>query len=180
MNLVLWPYVKTEDGWSIPEELMEGIWTSMLVNERVQLTLYDGCVRNSEQFFNYFQNGKNHAVLVSDEDDMKLVLWAWLNNVDDGVGYAHFSFLDKFSRDALKKVLSFWSTFPLSVLVGVTPESYEILVKLFEKCGLTMIGKIPSMCNMVYYGRREGGIISHFVIGDEHGKEIERSGNESV
>ncbi len=180
MNLTLWPYIKTETGWSIPDELMRGIWTSMLVNERVQPTFYDGTVKNDREFFTYFQDGKNHAVLVCDEEDMSLVLLAWLNNVDDGTAYAHFCFLDKFSRDGMKKVLQYWKSFPLNIIVGVTPESYEILIKVIEKCGLTILGTIPSMCNMVYLGRREGGVISFYELGGQNdGKEIERSGYKS-
>ena len=167
MTLTVWPYLKNEGLWSIPDPVMIGVRDKMCELDRVKPTWYDGSIVSQEDFISFVQDPYIFPSLVVDRDEVQFKLLAWLSEFNNGVARGHFCYLGKYDFDAGKMVLNFWKKLgTLKVIVGTTPESYKIVLKIIERLGFHAIGSIPDCCNMIYLNRREAGVISYYLMGE--------------
>jgi hypothetical protein len=174
MNLNVWPYFKYEGKWSIPHEMMIYTWNEMIKREYEKIVFYDGYIKSAEDFI-FFMQDKNQAFSLSvDLDSKKILAWGMINGLKDGVAYAHFSFLNGFKRGPGETVIDSWRNLKgengenlVNVLIGITPESYNPVLKIIQSWGFQIIGKIPKICNLHYENRKESGVISYLDLKEE-------------
>lgn len=172
MDLQCWPLVKWEGKWSIPYPVLQKVWEDMVESGAEKETFYDGWVKTFDDFVFYLQTPTNLVILVVDMDNKKIVAFGVLNNINNSVGYAHFSFTNGFIKGAGELVIKYWGDILddkgdkiIRVLIGITPESYEKVHHIIQTWGFKIIGTIPNACPMYYKGRREGAVISYLEIG---------------
>lgn len=158
--LKLWPLVKYEGQWSVPDEVLFDMWMRMIDSGRDKEVFYDGVVSNAAEWVDYIKNPNNFVVLVIIPEKKQVVGFGWLNNLYDGTGRAHFCYLSRVIPKAGEMVLDYWGeTLPLKVVVGYTPKSYETVRRLITRWGFKRAGRIPQFCDMIYKKKREEAII---------------------
>lgn len=166
MNLIVWPYIKIEDNWTIPIEVIMGVWYRMVELNRVAPTFYDGGVQNVGEFIELMQDKTIYPVLIVSGDKVKFHLLAWLSSFSIGVSLGHFCYLDRYKKEITQLVIDYWRKISLlRVIVGITPESYKLVLKIIQNAGFHIAGKIPEFCNMYYENRIESGVISYYLMG---------------
>jgi len=165
MRLAIWPYVNVEGQWTIPDQVMIGVWNKIIELDRAEATFYDGNIQNADEFLFFMKQTFNLPLLIVDQDEPKFYLLAWLNDMQDGIAHAHFCFLDKYNKEYAKAGLDYWKRIEtLKVIIGITPESYETVLKIIEDWGFKIVGTIPKICDMKYLDRRESGVISYYLM----------------
>ena len=172
MNLAIWPYMKIDGSWTIPIEVIIGAWKTMADMDRVKATFYDGSIENAGEFIEFMQDPTILPALIVDRDDIRLYLLAWLSNISNGTAQGHFCYLDKYRKEIAQKMLDYWRGIPLlRVIVGITPESYTLVLKIIERTGFKIVGTIPEACYMHYHDRTEGGVLSYYLTeGEKDGR----------
>ena len=173
MNLIVWPYLKIENNWTISDEIISAAWDKMVGLNRVEPTWYDGSVKTREEFDAFLRDPYLFPVFVADADTMRLWVIAWLNDIVDGTARAHFCYLDRYHSDVFDKVLDYWKKIEsLRVITGITPESYKLVLRIIQRGGFQTAGTIPQICNMHYENRREGAVVSYYLTrGEDNGRE---------
>lgn len=173
MNPFIWPYVKKDETWTIPDGVMHKVWERMVDLNRVEPTWYDGSIRNELGFINFMRDPYIFPTLVLDADEPRLWLLAWLSDIQNGSAKGHFCYLDKYSARVTQLLLNYWAKLAsLRVIVGITPESYKLVLKIIQRSGFQIVGTIPQICNLHYENRLEGGVISYCLTekGEENGR----------
>jgi len=170
---VIWPYAKLSDGsWTIPEGVIHKTWERLVELNRVDATWYDGSVQDEKDFIEFLQDPYIFPVLVVDANELRLWLLAWLSDIQRGSARGHFCYLDRYNMNVTKMLLNYWAKIAsLRVIIGITPESYQLVLKIIQKSGFQILGTIPQICDMYYEGRLEGGVISYYLTkeGDDNG-----------
>jgi len=172
MNIGIWPYAETDKGWTIPLEVMQGVWDRMVDLNRVKATFYDGGIQNEGDFIEYMQSPFIFPVLGVDSNRICFKVIAWLKDVEDGKATGHFCYLDNYHPDPIMKILDYWSKLDsLRVIIGVTPEHYYATLKMIGRIGFKVIGKIPQFCNMHYENQFKAGVVSYYLLneGEDNG-----------
>jgi len=174
MNLQVWPYFKYEGNWSIPDQVLIHVWNEMEKNGNDKIVFYNGHIRSAEDFISFMKDSNQFLVLSFDMESKKILAWGMINEIKDGVAYAHFSFLDGFKSGPGETIIDYWRNlkkengdYLVEVLIGITPESYERVLKVIQSWGFKMVSKIPKICTMYYQGRKEAGVISYLDLQEE-------------
>jgi hypothetical protein len=153
--------------WSIPDNVMIGVWNKIVDSGRMEQTFYDGFIKNSDDFLDFMKSSTNILVLTAYDDHVEIVSIGWINGISNGIAYAHFCYLGKYIKEAALMTIDFWKNLDsIKVLIGITPEEYVAVLKVIESWGFKSIGIVPSLCEMAYKGKREGGVISYYLMED--------------
>jgi len=173
MSYVVWPYMKIENEWTIPDKMIMAIWDKIVELNRVKPTWYDGSVKNKEEFIEFMRDPYIFSILVVDADKIRLCALAWLNDIIDGTARAHFCFLDKYHPEVIQAIINYWKKIDsLEVITGITPKTYKHIIKIADRAGFKIVGTIPQICNMYYENRREGGVVCYYLTkGESNGRE---------
>jgi hypothetical protein len=164
----LWPGAFIDGVFSIPDEVLIGLWREMESTGKHRDLFYSGVVTTSADWVDWIKSPSNYPVFVVDTTRVKIVAIGWLNHVGDGCALAHFCILGMPRAEIGIVVLQYWSNVKvLEVLVGFTPETNRGAVRYAEKIGFKRTGYIPRMCNMVYDGRRVGAVITTYLMQKE-------------
>lgn len=162
----IWPICKTDDGWSVPDELLIKLWQQMVDEGRAARLFYTGTVTNGGEWVEWLKDSRNLPIMVMDSREMKIACVAWLNNVDRGCAQIHFCMLGPPATGIGINALEYYSRFPdLHVIVGVTPEEYTTAIRYAKRIGFKEVGVIPNMLQMKYENRRMGAVITYYEVG---------------
>ena len=160
----LWPAAFVEGQFSVPDECLVFLWREMERTGKQRDLFYNGGITTEEQWIAWIKAPENYPVLVVDSSSKKIVSIAWLNHAVDGAALVHFCMLGMPRPEIGKTVLRFWSGMGiLSVIVGFTPETNTAAIKYAKRIGFVESGYIPSMCNMIYEGRRVGAVVTTYL-----------------
>ena len=164
-QFTVYPLVKLEDGWSIPDEILVGIWQQIVEEGKVEQLFYDGTIKDIFGWMEFIKRPGTYPILIV--KDSKVVHVSWLKDVFDvGFGaWAHHVSIGRYQRGAWEAGRDHWRKyFPnLKILLGMTPETNEKAIKFLQKiCKFTIVGKIPLMCALGYENRRVSAIVSYF------------------
>ena len=172
MDIQPWAYIKYEGKWSIPHNVLSMVWDKLTESGKDRYFFYDGGILTEDEFISYAQNPNNFLILGADTEEENIVAYGLLTNINDGIAFAHFAFLDKYIPGVVEEMLEFASKLKnnkdenlFRVLIGITPKSYERVIEIIQTWGFKTIGEIPDLCNMFYKGTHEPGIISYLQLG---------------
>ncbi len=166
MDLKLWPLIKYEDKWTIPDSVLIDIWDKMVLDKNVEIVFYDACIKDRDEWLRFIKDPHVFPVIVT--GDKETIGLGWLTEVWQGTAQVHFCYLNRLMLKAGKMVLEHWNNVfrnHLHVLWGITPETYETVLKIIHKWGFISIGTIPKMCCLAYEGKRVGAVISYYLLG---------------
>ena len=150
--------------WSVPDEILAGLWAQMCQSGKAMRLFYNGTVRTVDEWISWLKEPSNIVVLVADALNKKIACVAWLNNAREGSAQVHFCMLGMPRAEIGVMALNYWASLgPLYVIVGITPESYTDAIRYAEKIGFKKKGEVTNLCNMVYEGRRESGVITEYL-----------------
>lgn len=168
-NLQIFPYVAIEGGWSLSDSVMTAIFLQLEQEGKIEHLFYDGSVRDVIGWLEFIKRPGNFIVVVADMEAQRPIHIAWLNNVADGVAWAHHASLGKYKRGVWELIRDYWAeTGVIRLLLGLTPVTNEKAVKFLQKiCKFEVVGEIPDICNLAYEAMRVPGVVSYFKLKDE-------------
>lgn len=164
------PYVFSvaDSRWSIPDHTMSYVWDKMVDEQRVEHLFWSGGIRSEIDFISFLREPGNYPILVFDAEIWEAKAIAWLNGIEMNHALVHFCCLGKFRLACCKMGLDYWRSIkaidgkPLfSVLLGVTPETNELAIRVSKMLGFQRVGIIPKLCPMAYLNRTVGGVITY-------------------
>lgn len=147
------PYSFLDGSWTLPDEVIVGLWNKVEKQNLQNLTFKDREVKNVFDFMNLVKSPANICIVIVDEKSNP-VGFSWINGMGKGYGFCHYFFfreywgeLTKFAKEGLK----YWFDLALdgkpvfNVLIGVTPPENELGIKFAKKHGWQFIGEIPDV-----------------------------------
>lgn len=150
----LLPYVKIKGEWTLSADVMRGIWQQLKDEGIAQLVFNDGSLINSVDFINFFQHGRNLAVIVFSGNEVIGI--AWMNNVRRNHAFGHFAFFKsawgKLTERAGRTILQYWFAMPgpnngylFDFIIGMVDSRNRRALQYIKRLGFTQIGEIPKM-----------------------------------
>lgn len=178
-DLFCLPVVKTEaGGLSVTAEVMAGIWEQICREGKRDQLFYDGGVNDLHEWISFIYNPANHVVLVVD-DTGHVYHVAWINGFYQGHGFLHHCGLGKYNRRSWPVLKKYWQDMkddqgnPLvKVLIGITPITNKLAIKLLKIIKWTPIGCIPKICYMAQEDKYVAGMVSYCLLDESHGDEV--------
>lgn len=165
------PVVKTEQGISVPLEVMAGLWEQITRENKADDLFYDQTVTNLQEWIAYIYHPNNHVVLVIDETGHVYHI-AWLNRYSRGNAYCHHVSLGNYRRRTWPTLVNYWRQLnaegkPLvNIILGITPVTNEKAIKLLKMLKFNVLGEIPGLCYNAKEKKNVPGLISFFVINE--------------
>jgi len=163
-NLEVYPLVRMENGWSIPDEVLIGIWAQIVREEKVKDLFYDGTINTEYEWMEFIKRPGTFPLLIVDKEKNTVVHIFWIKDCFDISAWIHHCGLGKYRRGAWEAARDHWRKyFPnLKMLLVITPESNTLTVKMLKMIKFVLIGKIPKICYMAYKNERVAGVIGYF------------------
>jgi hypothetical protein len=165
------PLVKTDNGLSVPAEVMVNVWLQICNEGKQDSLFYDGAVKNLKDWIDYIYNPSNHVVLIIDELGHVYHI-AWINKYYQGSGFVHHCSLGNYNRRTWPTLKKYWQNMKnngeslVKTVMGVTPVTNHKAIKLLKIIGWNMIGCIPNICFLANENRHIAGMISYCVINE--------------
>ena len=169
MNYTIIPIINMADKCTVTDEFLLAIWQRMIDEGKARWVFYDGSITTGDEWLLFIKSPLNYTLTVMD-DNGAIRMIAWLNCYENKSARVHYCNLGKYNRGVGKAVREYWSNLRdqdgnrlLKTLVGITPETNNLAVKMVKLLGFTVIGTIPHFCRMKYDGDRlVGGVISYY------------------
>lgn len=171
MNWRIYPIVEDDGAWNVRDDILEGVWGTIVEEKKAHQLFYDASVQTVEQFIKFIKSPGNFPLFVLDENQTSIHMLAWLNGLMNGTAQSHFCVLGRYRRGMAEAIVKYWMDLKyngdhlIHALIGITPQPLEAAVKLAKIAGYTVLGTIPDFCPMRYEGKRVPGVISYYVRG---------------
>ena len=159
----IYPLVRRPDGWSIPDEVLVGIWDQIVAEGKKQDLFYDNTINTVFEWVEFLKRPGTYPLLIVDTKKKTVIHITWLKDVFDIGAWCHHCSVGQYRRGAWEAGRDHWRKyFPnLKLLLGMTPETNTQAIRFLEKiCKFTIVGKIPQMCN--FGDHRVSAVISYF------------------
>lgn len=157
----VYPLVKMESGWSIPDEVLLGVWQKIIEEDKLESLFYDGTIKTPFEWMEFIKRPGTYPILIVKNNQVVHV--SWLKDIFDVGAWAHHVSIGRYQRGAWEAGRDHWRKYypNIKLLLGLTPETNEKAIKFLQKiCKFTVVGKIPLMCQV--NGDRVGAIISYY------------------
>jgi hypothetical protein len=158
----VYPLAKINSEWTIPDEILLGVWAQIVAEGKDKELFYDGTINTPFEWMEFIKRPGTYPILIA--QDRAVVHIAWLKDVFDVGAWTHHCSLGKYKRGAWEAGRDHWKQYftGLKLLLGITPENNERAVKFVQKiCKFTVLGVIPQMCRMAD-NSRVGAFISYY------------------
>jgi hypothetical protein len=170
-DLVLIPYIQVRGEWTLPDEVMKGLYRLMVQEGTAKTVFYSGTVKNDDEFLRACRGAGTHTIVILTDTGEPAAI-GWLNNFLLSTAHAHWLCFKGIwgtekTHEAIKKTLEYWFHFeagdgPLfEVLLGIYPEDNRHINSFAQKAGFTVIGTIPKLLYNFWENRKVGAIISY-------------------
>lgn len=170
-DLVLIPYIKVNGAWTLPDEVIKGLYNLMVKENTAKIMFPSGNIKNGDDFLKSSQLSKVHTLILLKESGEPAAI-GWLNNFDGDIAHAHWLCFKsiwgtEYTDKAIRQTLEYWFHFkkdgkPLfEVLLGVYPEDNKFIDGFAKKSGFTVIGIVPKLLYNYWESRRVGAVISY-------------------
>jgi L-amino acid N-acyltransferase YncA len=150
-NLLVIPYVETQEGYTLPDGFLAGIYQEVVDNNLVSTVFYDAQIRSQEDFICLMQNKANIPVFILTKEG-KCACFSWLNGISANSAYGHFCYFDQCGETAVEcgeAVLGYWhelfETQGIDVILGSIPVFNQRAAAFIKKIGFTHVGEIPKL-----------------------------------
>ncbi len=160
----VYPLVRIEGNWTIPDEVLLGVWVQIVEEGKDKTLFYDGSVTTPFEWMEFIKRPGTYPILIADKEQKRVVHIFWLKDVFDAGAWVHHCSLGRYCYGAWGAARDYWKTHcaSLKLLLGITPENNEKTLKLAQKIWkFTVLGKIPQMCLMAD-GNRIAGFIGYY------------------
>jgi RimJ/RimL family protein N-acetyltransferase len=168
--MILIPYINIDGTWTLPDDVMRGLYQLIVHDETDKVFFYGGMVRNGDDFIQACRNNSNPCVVLEDNGDPVAI--AWLNNLEGKSAHAHWIAFKRVwgtgkAQEAATRILKYWFGFkydgiPLfEVIVGVYPDNNKFIDNFVRKLGFTIIGNIPHLLQNNLTNRSMGANIAY-------------------
>lgn len=128
------------------------IFRRIVREETLHDTFYDGYVRNTKDFVKFVKNNEMYFVKLDRED----VGFFWLSKFSQKSSFVTYCLYKKFWGKKALTISKFCIDFILNrrdsrgeylldVVLGLTPTTNKLAIKLLMKIGMTVVGKIPGI-----------------------------------
>lgn len=157
MDIVLVPYVKAEDGYTVTDEAIRNLWRKLVYDKTAKTVFYDGAIFNENQFLDFFKNTSNLPLIAL--VDAEIAGFAWLNGVGKGFAFGHFAFFKetwgKQTKEIGQRILDYWlslgdGTPVINTIVGMIPQFNSRAINYVIALGFKEIGEIPKLISSHY------------------------------
>ena len=163
--------IRLIDGdWNVPDDAFASLWRRMVTESKVEPLFYSGGIGSAADFMDYLKRPDVLSCLVIDTTTRQPAALAWLTNIGQGAAFPHYCVFGRPRRSVGGAILEHWKSLcdpcgaPLiEVLIGVTPETHALALRVMKIMGFTPIGVIPRYCVCAFEGGRRGAVISHHV-----------------
>jgi hypothetical protein len=163
------PLFERAGGWSIPDAVLVAIWRDIVAENKVEPLFYAGGIDSPADFLRFIKSPALIVCVVVDRIRRHPVALGWLTNASGGSAFVHYCVLGPPRRAIGKALLNYWCQFrgpdgkPLfHVLLGITPETHTMALRVIRIMGFTSIGTIPDYCECAFEGGRRGAVISYY------------------
>mgnify|MGYP001585467778 CR=1 FL=1 len=160
----LMPIAKVNGAWSVPDELLRGLWNKHEGCESFKKVFYDGAIANAEQWIEFLHSDKIYPVLViANSVPPRIVSAAWMVPDLDRNIHIHYCPLTRigWKVEIGKIIIEYWKNFrdadgtPLVLgVLSITPAHYISANKFLLRLGLKVVGVLPEHSTMAYEERR--------------------------
>jgi hypothetical protein len=160
--MILIPYIEMNGSWTIPDDIMIGLYRMMKNDGTDRVFFYSGTVRNENEFMPACRENA-HTVVILEESGRPVAI-GWLNNYAHKSAHAHWlTFKHAWGTDkthqAIRETLKYWFHFEhdgepvFEVLLGIYPSGNRHIDKFAKESGFTVSGRVPSLL-YDYWGNR--------------------------
>lgn len=172
-KLIVYPLVRQESGeYSIPHEYMAQIWLRIKKENRHNDLFYDGSVTDLQGWLNYIYNPQNHVIVIADETGYPSHI-AWINKFYQGHAFLHHCAIGQYNRRSWPLIRDHWAGMKddfgnslIKVLLGITPVTNKLAIKLVKILKWNMLGCVPFVCFLAFENRHVAGMVSYFVLNE--------------
>lgn len=170
MKIEIVPYLEINGCRTFPDDVVIKIFEKMVSDRTTKVVFYNGKTRTVQDFIRLLKSPENNVVFGLVDGEVSGV--AWLNEVNDNYGTAHFCIFKeawgKCSTELGRAALNYWFSFKrdtgdpvLDVILGVTPSRYKNVLRFIESLGFKQIGEVPKVLYVEETGERMSAIFSY-------------------
>ena len=168
MKYQIVPYVKTENGYSIADEIMGIMFLKAQEQGLIEKTFIDGKTNSVADWMILLRNPNNLFHVVWDIEKKIPVAVFWLNEWGANHASAHFFIYREAwgngSKDIGRETLKYWFNMPdvnqekslLDVIIGRIPADNRVAIRYTKSMGFKEIGTIPHVAHNAYTGKTGG------------------------
>lgn len=170
-DFVLIPYIQIDGSWTIPDELMKGLYRLMVQEGTAEKVFYSGSVLNEDHFLSACKSPGQHTLVILQQDGSPGGI-VWLNGFMGASAQIHFCMFKAIwgtrTVEAGKKAVNYFFGLtkpdgePLfKVLLGLTPAEYRVAIRFIKEVGVTVLGTIPHFLYHYFEKRTMGAVVSY-------------------
>lgn len=161
----LLPYVEVNGSWTIPDNLMQGLYLKLEAQGIAKNVFTDGSIRSGYEFLEKMKNGNNLPVAAI--DDNQVIGFGWLNTIAERRAFCHhFFYKEAWGKKTLstaKEFINYWfdmkngETYLFDYLIGMTPPENKIGIQFAKRLGFNIVGYVPTFGIISYLERKNYG-----------------------
>lgn len=146
------PYVKTEDGWSIPDEEIRKAFRITKDEGSLPMVFLSGRIKTEDEFLSYMRDPRNLPVFIFNP---KVSGYAWINGIQNCYAFVHCCFFKGIwgrNRKIVDSILSYWFSFTdnsgerlFKTLIASVSQENEPVNKFLSRNDFTLLGGIPNI-----------------------------------
>lgn len=176
-DLMLVPYIETDNGWSISDQVLAGIWMKMKDQDLLKTVWFTEDGISIKDFLELVKDKDKHVHTVWTSSGHILGL-GWLSDFEGKSAQCHFVIFKEawgdITEDVGKLSLKYWFKFHkdgeplLRVIIGGIPETNNMAIGFAERMGFKNMGTIPYMD----FDRENNKFIGRTILYKEHDQKI--------
>ena len=163
------PYVLHNGAWSLPDDIMESVFTRMRLHD-LDIVVF-GERLNPDRFLGFIK--RQSVVLHTIWEDNQILMIGWLTDISTNHAFAHYCMFPetwgKNTAELAKESLRYWFNFKgndgylFDVIMGRTPVDNGYAVKFLKKIGMNILGAVP----LLKFGNSDSGMVFSYITREE-------------
>ena len=131
----IYPLVHIDGEWTIPDEILVGIWGQIVLEGKDKELFYDGTIKTPFEWIEFIKRAGTFPILVVEKESKTVVHIAWLKDVFDIGAWAHHCSVGKYQRGAWEAARDHWKKYftNCKLLLGITPETNDKAIKFSRR-----------------------------------------------
>lgn len=165
-NLNLIPYTQINGEWTIPDDLIMGLFDKMVADGNYQTFYLNAAVKSREKFLKTCKNPVFAVHIIVRDDGVPVTLWV-LQGTTNNFAYVHICGFEGATREekleSAHMSKDYWFSLErdgkpiLDVLIGIFPETNKSIKNFAVRAGWKVLGTIPRILYDYWQGKQVGG-----------------------